>query len=259
MTVAVAILTGLFTWWFSTGAILWLVGRIGTPPPRWLWATSVVMLAGFALVAHSVTMTGAEAAYYGFFGALMIWGWLELTFLTGLITGPNKAPCPPGLRGWRRFVMAWGTIAHHELSLVAALIALLMISHGAADHTGLLTFAVLFAARIGAKVNVYAGVPSLSADMLPTAVGHLKTYFRVSSPTLALPIAITALSFANACWIERAIDAPDPTGFTLLATLTGLALLEHWLMVVPVRDSALWQWAQKKPTLLGGERPSRST
>jgi putative photosynthetic complex assembly protein 2 len=28
----------------------------------------------------------------------------------------------------------------------------------------------------------------------------------------------------------------------LLASLAGLALLEHWLMVVPLPDAKLWQW-----------------
>ena len=32
-------------------------------------------------------------------------------------------------------------------------------------------------------------------------------------------------------------------GATLLAALAGLALLEHWLLVLPVPDQALWQWA----------------
>ena len=31
-------------------------------------------------------------------------------------------------------------------------------------------------------------------------------------------------------------------GYTLLASLTALALIEHWFMVVPIRDAELWKW-----------------
>ena len=35
-------------------------------------------------------------------------------------------------------------------------------------------------------------------------------------------------------------------GFTLLASLTTLALIEHWFMVVPLRDAELWKWMLPK-------------
>jgi hypothetical protein len=31
----------------------------------------------------------------------------------------------------------------------------------------------------------------------------------------------------------------------LAAALLGLAILEHWMMVLPVRVSALWEWAMR--------------
>ena len=31
-------------------------------------------------------------------------------------------------------------------------------------------------------------------------------------------------------------------GFTLLASLSALAILEHWLMVLPLPDAKLWRW-----------------
>ena len=47
MTVAAAIGVALFTWWFSTGAILWVTGRLGPRPTRGVWASAIVMAAGF--------------------------------------------------------------------------------------------------------------------------------------------------------------------------------------------------------------------
>jgi hypothetical protein len=31
-------------------------------------------------------------------------------------------------------------------------------------------------------------------------------------------------------------------GFALLTAMTALALLEHWLMVLPLPDEKLWRW-----------------
>jgi putative photosynthetic complex assembly protein 2 len=59
----------------------------------------------------------AAARLYGLPSALAIWGWIELAFLTGLITGPNRAPARPGVPEWERFMRAWGTIAYHEMLL----------------------------------------------------------------------------------------------------------------------------------------------
>jgi putative photosynthetic complex assembly protein 2 len=71
--------------------------------------------------------------------------------------------------------------------------------------------------------------------------------------TLAFPVSITALSLVAGYWLQRLWDAPDPAaqaGFSLLAALSALALLEHWLMVVPLPDAKLWRWmlpAQRAP------------
>jgi putative photosynthetic complex assembly protein 2 len=56
-----------------------------------------------------------------------------------------------------------------------------------------------------------------------------------------------ALTFAVACWLERLWAAESAAasvvGFALLAALTALATLEHWLMVLPLPDEKLWRWA----------------
>jgi putative photosynthetic complex assembly protein 2 len=55
----------------------------------------------------------------GFLAALALWGWIELAFLTGVITGPNTAAAR-GVPEWERFMRAWGTVAYHEMLLVGA-------------------------------------------------------------------------------------------------------------------------------------------
>jgi putative photosynthetic complex assembly protein 2 len=64
------------------------------------------------------------------------------------------------------------------------------------------------------------------------------------------PVAISVLTFAAYCWLERLWQAEAPgdvTGFALLSALTLLALLEHWFMVLPLPDQKLWRWMMPAP------------
>lgn len=252
----IAIGFALFLWWFSTGAILWAVSR---PEPRWFVALAApAAVLALVVLARSGGDTGVGGAFAGFTAAIVLWGWFELAFLAGVVTGASRAPCPPGARGWRRFRAAWNTVAHHEIALLAAAIAVAAVSFGQPNQAGLWTFLVLFAARISAKLNVFLGVPNLSEEMLPAPVAHLRSYFAKRPMNLLFPVSVTALTFATGCWIERAHAAPAGSGaeagFALLATLTALALVEHWLMILPVRDAALWKWMTPKRT--GADLPA---
>jgi putative photosynthetic complex assembly protein 2 len=241
----------LFAWWFSTGAILFVVSR-AERGGRQAYFNAVVLalpllFLGAWAVATSLADPTVAGAYRAFLGALAIWGWFELAFLAGVITGPLPKPCPPGVSPGERFLRAWGTIAYSEMALIACLAALLLASRGAENQLAFWTFAVLFFARVTAKLNVYLGVPNINDHFLPEPVRHLSSHFRRAPMNPFFPMSVSLLTFATACWIERLIDAPAGSGaeigFAILAALTALALLEHWLMVLPLRDAALWTWA----------------
>jgi putative photosynthetic complex assembly protein 2 len=241
----------LFTWWFSTGAILYLVQRAERGGRQAYLNAVVLALPVLALGGIGIQATLADPSvlgvYIAFTSALAIWGWFELAFLAGVITGPVTRPCPEGVRGMERFMRAWGTIAYSEMALIVSLGVLVFVSRGAENQVGLWTFAVLFAARITAKLNVYLGVPNINDHFLPSPVRHLSSHFRRAPMNGFFPWSVTLLTFATACWVERLIDAPAGSGaaigFMLLATLTALALFEHWMMVLPLPDAALWTWA----------------
>ena len=250
MTGAVApVLVALFIWWFSTGAILMVVKHadrggvyahlrsvlIGVP----------VLLAGVWGFDTSMRDASAFGVYMAFLSALAVWGWVELAFLSGIITGPNTRLCPPGVPEPERFLRAWGTIAYHETLLVLILAAMAIMSWDAPNPFGLWTFAVLFAARISAKLNLFFGVPKINVEFLPTPLVHLPSHFRIGRINRIYPVSITLLTLAVGCWLERLVagDTPRATvGFSLLAALTALALLEHWFMVLPLPDEKLWRW-----------------
>jgi putative photosynthetic complex assembly protein 2 len=204
-----------------------------------------LLFLGFGALHHSLGDGSATGAFTGFVAALAIWGWIELAFLSGIIAGPNTRPCPPFAPTWERFLRACGTIAWHELVLMGTLGVLALISEGADNRFGLWTFAILFFARISAKLNLFFGVPRIHTEFLPRPLAHLPSHFRIAPMNAFFPVSITALSFAVACFLERLWAATTDgqiIGFTLLSALTLLALLEHWFMVLPLPDQKLWRW-----------------
>lgn len=250
----IAALVALFAWWFSTGVILMAVRHAdrGGWRTRRICALGALPLLAAGVLGLLVTLgsTTTGAVYGAFVAALAVWGWVELAFLTGVITGPNPYECPEGLPEWERFIRAWGTIAYHEMLLTAILIALWLHGYGAANTVGLWTFTILYFARISAKLNLFFGVPRINTEFLPRALGHLASHFRISRLNWVFPVSVTALTFAAGCWLERLVAAPtgaEAAGFALLAALTALALLEHWLMVLPLPDAKLWRWMLPAP------------
>lgn len=252
----IAALVALFFWWFATGAILVAVRRAdreGAKARLWavLWNLPFLLLGGFGFL-DTLGHNSVAGAYVGFLSALALWGWIELAFLTGVITGPVRQPLKAGVREWERFIRAWGTIAYHEMLLAFTLLAMIAASYGADNKFGMWTFAVLFAARVSAKLNLYLGVRKINVEFIPEHLNHLPSHFRIARMNWLFPISITGLSFALACFLERiwAVETQaDIVGFALLSALTALALLEHWFMVLPLPDEKLWRWMLAERTM----------
>ena len=250
----IAATLAVFAWWFFTGAILLLVRRADTGDAvahgRNVFLSIPVMALGTAGVVISSTEMTVANVCISFLSTLLIWGWIELAFLSGVITGPERAPCPKELRPADRFWRAWQTVSYHELLLAFALLVLVTITRGAENTIALWTYLILFFARISAKLNLFFGVPRINTEFVPQPLTHLKSYFRQGPITLAFPIGVTFLSIAAACFAERLYAATlpaDVVGFTLLTALAVLATLEHWLMVVPLPDAKLWRWMLPEP------------
>ncbi|MGB8813120.1 MAG: putative photosynthetic complex assembly protein PuhE [Paracoccaceae bacterium] len=249
-----AALATLFLWWFSTGVILWRV-RVADNGMAQDHLNSVIL--GLPLVAIGVAAARASLAdlsvngiYMAFLAALALWGWIELAFLSGVITGPNCTPCPPFASTKDRFWRAVGTIAWHELALIATLSCLGIASLHADNPFAFGTFALLFLARIFAKLNLFLGVPRINTQFLPRPLAHLPSHFRIGRITAFFPISVSALTVLSALLLERVINVVHPgmaVGYALLTCLCLLALLEHWFMVLPLPDEKLWRWMMPAP------------
>ena len=240
------VLYTLFVWWFSTGAILYLDGL---PRPTFRWsmagATAVLAAALYGLRASSVDASVA-GAYIADTSSVRVWGWLEMSFLMGFITGPWRAPCPADCRGWLRFRYALRTILHHEFALIAGAIAVFLLTREGGNQVGLWTFVILWAMRQSAKVNVFLGVRNLSEEFLPAHLRYLETFFARKAMNPLWPVSVTAASVVAVLLWQRACapdaGAFDATRYTFLATLLSLAVVEHLFMVMPLPATALWNW-----------------
>lgn len=244
---AAPIACALFVWWFATGAILYLVRR---PPSTFRWSlTAAGMLAVAALAGLYATreLTTPAGAYLAFGCGVALWGFLEVGFLTGLIAGARRRGCEPGCRGWQHFLHAIDAILHHELAILATAVVVIAVTWGAPNPIGGWTFLVLWVMRQSAKLNLFLGVRNLGEEFLPPHLGYLKSYFRRRRVNLLFPFSVTVPTIVAAL-LARAAVAPEAgpfelAGYLLVSTLLALAVLEHWLMVLPLSLDRLWRWA----------------
>ncbi len=112
------VLFALFLWWSSTGLVLMLDGLPQQATRLTLTLASGVALAALAGIAWAARIDTVGAAYAAFIGAIVIWGWQELAFLTGRVTGPRKRGCAPGCSGVAHFFHAVAAILWHEIALL---------------------------------------------------------------------------------------------------------------------------------------------
>ena len=244
------LLFALLMWFIGTAAVVWLDSR-----PRRTFAVSltlagIVAVGATALVwvrAGDASMTGA---YAGFAAAIVIWGWHEMSFLMGAVSGPSKVPCPSGATGWARFKAATATLIHHEIAIALTAVLLFALTWRQPNQAAPLTFLLLFVLRLSAKFNLFLGVPNLSDEVFPAHLAYLKSYFRYRAMNPLFPVAIIGGS-ALAVWAWLAAEAaPAGSGAsataTLLAGLAALGVVEHLFLVLPLRDAKMFRWASNK-------------
>jgi putative photosynthetic complex assembly protein 2 len=249
-------------WWLSTGAIFWLISR---PRATFKWtalgATALLAAATFMLVSLR-SDTSVTGAYAGFAAGLALWAWHEVMFLTGFITGPSRVPCPEGLTGFARFRAGIAAVLHHELAIIAHAGILVWLSWGAANQFALWTFLILWGMRISAKLVVFTGAPNLVDQFMPRHLDYMKTYFSRRAPSGVFAAALVTITTVSVLLAITAFGHPAGShasaGFLLLTALAILAVIEHWVLILPVRDPSLWGWAMK-PASTSSTTPKTKT
>jgi putative photosynthetic complex assembly protein 2 len=256
------ILATFVLWWGSTG-LLFYVDSLPRRTFPWTVAAATVLV-GFALWGLVATSdhTTSGSAYGAFSYGLICWGWQIITYYTGFIAGPAKTACPPELRGLARFVAGVRTSLYHELSALTGAVVLLALTHNQPNQLGVWTYLTLWWMHESAKLNVFFGVPNLGEEMLPEHLRFLATYMTRRPMNMFFPFSVTISTVLTMGLAQRAMAATtafDTIGYTMLATLMGLAVAEHWFLVAPMNANVLWAPAMNKSggqvmaTMLEGE------
>jgi putative photosynthetic complex assembly protein 2 len=242
------ILFALFVWWFSTGAIIYLDGLPRRTFPVSMFGATVLFagaLYGLGASSDDTTVTGA---YLAFASALIAWGWHEISFYMGYVTGPRRHACKEGCAGWAHFGHALMVSLWHELAILASFLVIAGLTWNGANTIGLWTFVILWWMHESARLNVFLGVRNLNAHFLPPHLAYLKSFLAEKPMNLLFPFSVTVSTVVCAVLATEAAIAVDPfrqTGFTFLAAMMALAILEHWFLVLPVPAETMWNWSMK--------------
>src|SRR6201995_2275018 len=247
---AIAIPFVLFVWWFSTGAVLFLVGLSSRHGLLLKAGSAALFVASLLGVMASSQQADAAGAYCVFTCAILLWGAVEISLLAGWITGPRPDVCPSGCSTLGRVGYALQAIAYHELALIVTGGLVFAVTSGAPNQLGCWTFAALLVLRQSAKINLFLGVRTLNDELLPVQVSFLRSYFSRKPINALFPVSVTLATAAAACLTIAALDATsgfDELAYSLLAVLVALGALEHWFMVLPVPVVDLWRWSVRAP------------
>jgi putative photosynthetic complex assembly protein 2 len=240
-------LIALLSWWFGTGIILLLVRlpKEQFSAARLGW--TLISIPAMYFSYKSMLETTNANAYTGFISTIVLWGWHELAFLTGWISGPRKVALERDLNIWNRFKQSVDVIWHHELALFLNLLLLVIVQIGHPNHTAMCTFALLWLMRLSSKLNLFFGVPQVGEQYLPAHLIYMGSYFRKK------PVGIffyTTMSLSISAWLYLIWQAHEglvtiTSHWVLLASLLGLAIIEHIIMMVPLSLERVWGWALK--------------
>jgi putative photosynthetic complex assembly protein 2 len=236
-------------WWFSTGLILFL-NHLPQRSFRYsMLAASAVAIACLAGIRATAGIATQAGAYAGFTYGVLVWGWHEMSFFMGVVTGPRRTAGPP-TRGFQRFLHASQTCIYHEIAIALTAGAVIALSTGGPNHVAAWTFCALWVMRLSAKFNVFLGVRNLNEQFVPRRLQYLVGYMRRAPMNWLLPFSIGGGVLAAYAFARLAAPGAAPlaaTGGMLVAALLILAVVEHAVMVVPVPFELLWSGFRRCP------------
>ena len=222
------------------------------------------MIFGLSSVLAVLALMGVEtnaatptlmATIAGFAMALLIWAWLELSYLMGYITGPVKQPAVPSMGLSERFTHALGTTIYHELMVVAVVGLVCLLGAGLPNPTIQNTLAVLWLMRWSTKLNLFLGVKHFNSQWLPDNMRYITTYLKAGKNSWFIVFSTTLAAFFTYLLFfygQIAVEPATTLSLFLIGWLAVLAVLEHCFLMVPMGETALWRWAEA-----GGRKSGR--
>jgi putative photosynthetic complex assembly protein 2 len=246
----------IFLWWFTTGLIIAVYGR----SPR-----LVSICFGGATVALFAAMWGLVATrpftqplhiYIAFSCGLVIWGWQTASYYLGYVTGPRSQQAAADVTDLSiqddvvyRFRLAFRAGVYHELLVVLFVLLLVGLTWSSANQWGLWIFVAMWIMHSSAKLNVFLGVRNFRIELLPSHLHHLDGLLNKQPSNAFFPVSVVAASTVSLFMFYQAIiprTAPSQAiGYLLVATMIGLGVIEHLLLVMPI-PATLYGWGIRR-------------
>lgn len=235
-------------WWLSTAAIIYFNFQPHYRAVVFGVALALMLGAIYALYAHRQSET-VMSAFLTFTAGSIIWAFVEVSFYTGYIVGPQVRPIftvGPSVIG---FFQAIHRSLYHE-GLVLGLVALMtLLSIGAKNKFGVYTFLMYWFMHQSAKLNIFLGVANTGREFVPDTVADMTQYMTIAHMNWLFPFSITFCTLLVAKLLKKTGETQEPAwrrvGFSIIGTMALMALLEHWLLVLPLNQS-LWDIVIKR-------------
>ena len=247
VSVIIPFASAVLIWWLGTVLLLAVTRKLSLSKIIVIMFVSAILLqlGFFGLYYFSHHSAGSYAAYGPFLSTILIWVWLESSFLVGWVTGPRKTPCSPNLRGFERANQAFRAVLHHEIHIAVLALGIFLVTKDTENYVGLYAFLILWGMRTSSKLNLFFGVRNLYTNFLPDKIAYLSTYFRQKSCNALFPFLFALAFTINLLFWNNALmsfGTSQHVGNILLASLMTLGVLEHILMVVPFNCNGIWRF-----------------
>lgn len=246
MDYALPIAYALCLWWLSTGLIFYL-DQLPVRTFKWSMAGATgILVVSLYVIWTSGADTSLWGVYASFTAGVLAWGWQEISLYTGFVTGPRKHRCEAGCSGWRHFGHAISVNLWHEIAIIVVAAVIAFLSWGSDNQWGLWSYLLLWVMHLSARLNVFLGVRNVSEEFVPAHMEVLKSFLTRKPMNLLFPVSVTGGTIAAVLLFQQAFSAAVPgavAGFSLLAALASLAVVEHWLLMLPLPVEKLFRWS----------------
>lgn len=235
-------------WWLSTAAIIYFNFQPAYRATVFSAALILMLGAIYMLYTHRQSET-VMGAFITFTAGSIIWAFVEVSFYTGYIVGPQVRPIftvGPSVIG---FFKAIHRSLYHEGLVLGLVVLMLLLSIGAKNKFGVYTFLMYWFMHQSAKLNIFLGVANTGREFVPDTVADMTQYMTIAHMNWLFPFSITFCTLLVTKWLKKTGEEQEPAwrrvGFSIIGTMALMALLEHWLLVLPLNQS-LWDIVIKR-------------
>ena len=133
MTVALAAIAAVAVWWLATVLALYRLRQHPATFPATLAASTLISIVSVWLIVASAGSASILGALAAFVGAVGVWSWHEIAYLTGYVSGPVPEACPADAGLGERLRRGINACLYHELAIVVTAVMLMVTLAGSAN------------------------------------------------------------------------------------------------------------------------------